>query len=259
MTNSQNKIEAEIMSQIAKGQLKPRSKYIFLAEKLGLGSAFILSALLAVLFFNLVLFYLKSSDDLGYLSFGSKGIFAFLESFPYFLIITLIVLIFAAGFIIKKSEVFYHHSFGLLALAMVGFVLIFGFFLTYTDIAEQIEQKTYEQHPVGFVFRPFLKRVRIERNQGLAGRIIEIENQLIDLQTPVKIVIVDVSNLEVVPLQPLRQGMFILAIGHKRGDNFMATDIHITNDDEIPLIRRGVHRLFGPLPPQPVPLEEFGN
>ncbi|MCX6744104.1 MAG: hypothetical protein NTX82_01110 [Candidatus Parcubacteria bacterium] len=259
MTNFPNKIEDEIMGQISKGQLKPRSRYIFLAEKLGLGSAFVLSALLAVLFFNLALFYLKASDDLVYLSFGSKGIFAFLESFPYLLVITLILLVFAAGFIIKKSEIFYHQSFGFLALTLVGFIIVFGFFLTYTNIAEQIEQKTFEQHPVGIVFRPFFTRVRIERNQGIAGRIIETGDQLINLQTPLRIVIVDISNLETLPPQPLTQGMFILAIGHKIGDNFIATNIRVTDDDEIPMIRRSIHRLFDPLPEPPRPLEEMGN
>ena len=71
-------IEDKVMSEINSGRVKLRSKYIFLAEKLGIGSAFALSALLGVLFFTLVLYYLRASDNLRYLSFGSRGLFAFL-------------------------------------------------------------------------------------------------------------------------------------------------------------------------------------
>ena len=91
-----NKIEEKVMAEIKSGKVKLRSRYVFLAEKLGIGSAFIFSVFLAVLFFTLVLFYLQASDNLGYLSFGSRGMFAFLETFPYLLVATLIICVFIA-------------------------------------------------------------------------------------------------------------------------------------------------------------------
>ena len=55
----EDKLENSIMGKIKTGQVKIRSKYVFIAEKLGLGTAFALSVLLSILLFNLILFYLK--------------------------------------------------------------------------------------------------------------------------------------------------------------------------------------------------------
>ena len=103
--NKNHNLEDKVMESIKGGNVKLRSRYLFLAEKLGLGSALVLTILLAVLFFSLVLFYLQATDNLWYLSFGSRGIYAFLESFPYFLVVALVILILLSDWILKKSGV----------------------------------------------------------------------------------------------------------------------------------------------------------
>ena len=67
--NSHN-LENKIMSEIASGKVKLRSRYLFFSEKLGLRSVAILTILLAVLAFTVILFYLVSADSLNYLEFG---------------------------------------------------------------------------------------------------------------------------------------------------------------------------------------------
>ena len=74
---------------------------------MGLGSALLLSALIAVFFINLVLFYAKSTDNLEYLSFGFQGALAFLESFPYLWMLLGILFIFIACYLIKKYDISY--------------------------------------------------------------------------------------------------------------------------------------------------------
>ncbi len=242
-TNSE--IEKKIMTEIESGRVKLKSKYIFLAEKFGLRSVFVATMLLAILFFNLVLFYLKSSDNLTYLSFGNSGVFAFLESFPYLLVIAFIILILLAGTIIVKSDFAYKRPFGFLALVIVSIVIVCGIVLTYTGVAEKIEQETFESRPGGFLFLPFLSHGLEARHSGIVGRIIEIGNGYITIQTPrasEKIILTNESSL---PTEPLSEGAFIVALGSRDDDNFTVSKLRIINPEEIQMIRRGVHRRFG--------------
>ncbi len=255
--NNKNNLEEKVMSQIKTGRIKLRSKYIFLAEKLGLGSAVALSVLLAVLFFNLVLFYLKTSDNLDYLSFGSRGFYAFLESFPFALAAGLIALVLVSAFIIKKSGFLYEKPFGRIAVGLVIFIMVLGIILTYTSLAERIERHAFGPNPTGMIFRPLFNRGLDDRNRGMAGRIVKLDGAMISIQTPRGIEKIDISKLKSLPEQELKEGSFIVAIGEKKSGVFEPENIHVVKNDEMMMIRRGVHRRFGsstdPMPPMPLP------
>src|SRR3989339_778882 len=210
-------IENKVMSDIKSGRVKLRSKYIFIAEKLGLGSAFALTALLAILFFNLFLFYLKATDNIWYLSLGSRGLFAFLESFPYLLVIGLIVSVFIAGFIIKRSNALFNKPFGLMAVLLVLFVVLTGTILTFTRMAEGFERAMFDRKPHGMFFRPFLGPGLDARHCGIAGIVSEIDGSVVEIQTPRGIEKVDLSDLEMPLPAEIQMGMFIMAVGDKKG------------------------------------------
>ncbi len=241
-TNKQ--LESEVMAKIKSGQIKLRSKYIFLAEKLGLGSAFILSVLLAVLFFSLVLFYLRASDNLFYLSFGSVGLFAFLESFPYLLVISLIILIFVAGLIIKKSDITYQKPFGYLALALVGFILIAGVGLALTNIAEMVQRSSLSIRPMGMMLSPFGAGEASEGNRGVAGRITEVGNGYALVQTPNNITKLNITDDDIILPEV---GQFIVAVGARNKKEFNVEMIHQVDPAQMQMVRNNVHRKFGPL------------
>lgn len=250
MNEVQNKIEDEVMGKINSGKVHLRSKYIFLAEKLGLGSAFILTVLLAVLFFNLAFFYLRASDNLAYLSFGSQGFLVFLESFPYLLVVALILLVFTAGWMIKKSELSYKKPFGYLALGLIGFVVVGGFVMAYTNVAEKIEQQTFESQTGGFIFKPFLMRALESRHGGVVGRIVEVGDGYLSIQTPRALEKIILTSDTQFPSQALVEGIFVMAIGSRDDGNFTATKLQLTNPEEMPMIRRGIHRRFGQFQPR---------
>lgn len=233
------------MADINSGKVKLRSKYIFLAEKFGLGSAIILTILLAVLFFNLVLFYLRESDNLGYLSFGSRGLFAFLESFPYLLIVGLILLVLLAGFIMKKSGMNYKKPFGYLALALTIFIVLAGMVLAYTNIAQRIERESRGSHTVGRFFKPFFGQGSGERQLGIAGRIVEIAGLNIVIQTPRDTQLIDLSLDTKDSPDDLEVGMFIMAVGVRTPEIFKAERIRVVDLSEMPMVQRGVHERFG--------------
>lgn len=242
-------IENKVMSDIKSGRIKLRSKYIFIAEKLGLGSAFALTALLAILFFNLFLFYLKATDNIWYLSFGSRGLFAFLESFPYLLVMGLIVSIFIAGFIIKRSNALFNKPFGLMAVLLVLFVVITGTILTFTRMAEGFERAMFDKKPHGMFFRPFLGPGLDKRHGGVAGIVSGIDGDVVDIQTPRGIEKVNLGDLEMSLPAEMRTGTFIMVVGEKKDGVFEAKKIRIMGEEDMPMIRRGVHRRFGPRNP----------
>lgn len=245
MKELNNKIESKVMESIKSGRIKLRSKYIFLAERFSLGSAVIFSLLLAVLFFNLALFYLKASDNLGYLSFGSRGFFAFLESFPYLLVAGLIVFIFIAGYLFKKTEIAYQKPFGYLAVCLVVFILLGSAGLAFTNIAERIEQQTFEARALGLFFRPFFVQGLEDHKRGVVGRIVEVNRDYVILQTPRATEKIDVSSAIDLDDNILKEGNLIIAIGQREDGIFKALNLRVINSDEMPMIRRGIHRRFG--------------
>lgn len=233
------------MGDIASGRVKLRSKYLFLVEKLGLSSAVGLSILLAILCCNLILFYLRSTDNLVYLSFGKKGIYAFLESFPYLLIIALILIIFATGLLIKKSGFFYKKPFTYTALAVVIIIIGGGTFLTYTRVAEYIEQQCYMDNTVTPMVSMFLHRNLGERGSGISGRVLEVYDDSLRLQTPRDIRTVIFAFPSAVRFQP---GVYVIAVGAWKGEVFEAFQIRVMSEDELPSVRRGIHYRFGEMP-----------
>lgn len=243
MNNSTTtKLEDKIMSKIKNGQVKLRSKYIFLAEKLGLGSAFALSVVLAVLFLNLFFFYLKTTDNLEYLSFGSAGIYAFLESFPYLLVISFMMFLFLAGYLLAKTDFSYKKPFGYFAASLIIFSAAMGGILACTEISEKIEEQAFSDLPPGYIFKPFLKRGIELRNSGVAGKISEIGENYLIIETPISAQNVDTENLEASSSQQFIKEQFIMVIGERKGDIFVARAARIVGEKKLPMIRRGIQR-----------------
>ncbi len=238
-------IEEKVMKEIKQGSVKLRSRYLFLVEKFGMGSVLALTVLLAILFCSLALLYIKSSDNLGYLSFGNRGVLAFLESSPYFLMAMLIVLVFFAGFLIKKSDISYKKPFGYYALGLVGVVVCAGVLVSATSIDERIEDEAYSQRVPGIFFRPFLRQGIDDRQRGIVGRVIEVGDGYVRIQTPQAIKNIDVRTLQTRTAEPLIEGLFVMAIGESSVDTFTAQDIRTIGSMDMPMIRRGVHRHFG--------------
>lgn len=250
------KLEDRIMPKIKNRQVKLRSKYIFLAERLGLGSAFALSVVLAALFFNLFFFYLKATDNLGYLSFGSDGVYAFLESFPYLLTVSFILFLFMAGHLLTKSDYSYKKPFRYFAVSLIFIVMAAGGTLAYTGISEKIEEQAFGNRAPGIFFKPFIRRGIEPRNRGIAGKISEVGSDYLIIETPFGTQNVDLKNLESRVVQKFEKDQFIMAIGERKGEIFAAQAVRIVGEEKMPMIRRGIHRRFerdggGPNPPPP--------
>ena len=168
------------------------------------------------------------------------------------LVIAFIFAIFIAGFILKKSGALYRKPFGRIALVMVGVILIVGAGLAFTSIAERIERRAFDNRNFdGMFFKPLLGPGVAEREKGIAGRIVGVNGNYLEIQTPFNTVKIDLSKMNEMPQGELKEGVFIVAIGEKTGDIFVPESIRVINADEMPMIERGVNRKFGDPAPRP--------
>jgi len=240
--NNPVELEKKIMSEIKSGRIKLRSKYIFWAKKLGLNSVLSLSVILAILFFNLILFYMKATDNLSYLTFGKNGLLAFLESFPYSLVIAFALFLLVAGYLITKTEWSYKKQFKYIALTLIIVVLFAGSILASTNFSQNIEKQAFINKGPGLFFKPFLKRGIKIRGSGLAGEINEIGEDYLIINTPQGKQNLDLSQLRhKFVSSEFEKGQWIIAIGKRKDDIFMAYRIRSISNNECPMIRRGIH------------------
>lgn len=242
--NKSQKFEDNIMNDIKSGRVKLRSKYIFLAEKLGLGSAFVLSVVLSILFFSLFLFYMKTADNLEYLSFGKYGFLAFLESFPYLLVVSFILFLFMAGYLITKSDVSYRKPFKYFAIALLFFIIISGTSFAFIGVVEKIEKEAYSSRPTGMFIKPFFKKGMKMRGRGVSGVVSEINDNYLIVKTPCGLQKISLEKIIFEKLQQFKKGDFVIAVGKRVEKDFLATKIRVVSEDEIPMIKRGIHRKF---------------
>lgn len=238
---SNKDLEKNIMEKIETGQVKLRSKYVFLAEKLGLGTAFALTVVLSTLLFNLILFYMKETDNLQYLSFGKRGILAFLESFPYMLVISFIILILLAGYLISRSEIGYKKPFGYFAVTLIALAIFFGGILTYTNLAQRIEAAN---HP----FNTFLMKGSLDiREKGIAGIVFESGEDYLVIETPQGLRSISLTEINENKMSEIEKGSMVLAIGENEDYDFIAEDIRALKEEKMKIINSGIDRKFKPI------------
>jgi len=241
--DKEKKLEDLVMNRIKSGQVKLKSKYIFFAERLGLGTALSFSFVLAALFFNLLLFYLKETDNMRYLSFGKEGVFAFLESFPYPIVIIFIVSLLLVSYLIKKNDIFYKSSFSHIIIFLIISITFFGAVLTYTNVAERIEIESFHNTYHGRFLRPLMAPPEI-RDKGMAGVVYENGEGYLIVKTPRGLMDINTEKIEPSLLREIKQGEFIVSIGERNGKEFVAQDIRVVKKEEMPGVGRGISNRF---------------
>lgn len=236
MTDKNTDIQDKVMADITSGRVKLRSRFVFLAEKLGLGSAVVLSIFGAVLICTLALFYLSASDTLTYLHFGNSGIYAFLDSFPYGLVVVLIGVILLAGYLLKKTELIYKYSYAYVALGLLFVIITGGAALAATNVAEKLEAQSF--------IHPFIKWSLEKRTYGVSGRVLEVAPMTMLVQTPQGLLLVHLEYA-VKPLPILEPGLFVVTVGKMNPPDFWAEKVKVVSPNEIRLLRRQVIERHG--------------
>ncbi len=207
-----------------------------MAERLGLGSAVVLSVFVAVLVCTLALFYLSASDALAYLHFGHIGLAAFVDSFPYALVLLLIGVILLAGYLLRRTDLVYKYSYAYVALGLLVVVLIGGVSLAATNVAETLETQRF--------IRPLIQRSLEIRNHGVVGRVLQVAPMTMLVQTPQGSLIVHLEYA-IKPLPTLEPGLFVAAVGKLQPPEFWAERVRVLSVNEVHLFRRQIIERHG--------------
>ncbi|MEA1964057.1 MAG: hypothetical protein U9O41_02905, partial [Candidatus Aerophobetes bacterium] len=218
-------VEDKVMGKIRDEHITPRSRYVFVARKLGLGGGFALSLVLATLFINVTLFYLRSSGNLEFLSMGKVGLLAFLESFPYEWMIAAIAFFILASLLVTRYDISYRRSFKLLISFLLVLVIGGSAILAVSGVNKKLEEKAAESKmPVlQFVYR----EKRGMWRHGLLGEILQIKNDTFVIQTPQKQeVIINFSDKrQLSSLPDLKVGDVVRVAGKRQENSFRAVAI----------------------------------
>jgi hypothetical protein len=102
---SPSAVKEKVMKQIMDGKVKMTSPFFILMRKIGIRTTIIFSLLVSGLCLSVMLYILKKTSLLGYLSFGIPGIKVFLLSFPYDYLGLFLITILTTVFIYNKIDI----------------------------------------------------------------------------------------------------------------------------------------------------------
>lgn len=135
------------MSQIKSGKLDMKSRWIYVAKKIGLESGLALTMLVLAFLINIFLFYIQTNDLLPFLHEGSRTWQEILHSLPYDLILIILFLVFGLNFIIKKFDFSYKKPFSTIFSIFIGFIILAGvmFFISNLNVVikDRLEHNDY--------------------------------------------------------------------------------------------------------------------
>ncbi|MFA7662726.1 MAG: hypothetical protein WCX88_02310 [Patescibacteria group bacterium] len=232
-------LEQKVMGQIESGRVKLRSRYIFWAQNLGLGSAIVLSFILGILLLSLIVLSFKLTGNLNYLAFGKLGWLAFLESFPYGLIIFAVIAVLLVGYFIKKSQWFYKLKFGYLAIGLISLLIILGAGIAFVEIPEWIASKMMFFGRGPQMVNSFILPKSCNCGRGLMGKIIEIDNKFIIVQESCgsrRAIFIDEPERFLPPLDFLNK--FIVAVGEPEPEIFKIHQFKISDRQPRPDVNK---------------------
>ena len=220
-------LKAKVMRKIRDGRVNFRSRYIFLAKKLGLGGGLTLSLILAALFVNLTFFGVKATGSLEFLSFGKKGILAFLESFPYHWILIGLAFFVFASIVLSRYDISYKKPFKRILAILLLLVFIAGAVISLSGVNEAIEDRVNQGH-FRFLRSFYGKRHGVWRD-ALLGEIAEvkIEGLMVDITEEETVFVKFTENTLFPAGADFNKGDYIQVIGEWEEEVFNAQVLQI--------------------------------
>ncbi len=188
-----NPLSERIMNTIHEKHISMRSRYLILAEKLGIKSILVLTFALAIFFTNLLFYTLKASGNLGFLSLGSEGVFAFFESFPYEFVFLTCSTLLLMGYVWKKTATFYKLRFDHIVIGILFVVIGTSTLLAFSGVNEALEIEARDGR-LGFIKPLFQRMDPMRTNHGIIGTVITNELDTIILAMSEKEVIVHITT-----------------------------------------------------------------
>ncbi|HEV3244831.1 MAG TPA: hypothetical protein VG102_00550 [Candidatus Paceibacterota bacterium] len=136
--NTKPSLEKDVMDAIRSGRvhMRPRWKFILSGLLAALGVIILVLTLLFIASFGI--FTLRRSGALFAPTFGMQGLFAFFAALPLILIILLLLFIIVLEILVRRYRVGYRTPLLVSVLAILGVVVLGGYFVERTRIHEDL-------------------------------------------------------------------------------------------------------------------------
>ncbi len=122
-------IAQSVMEKIKKERVKMKSKLCFVLGSFFLGLGIASSLLITIFLINLISFRIRAQGQIDYLRLGRLGQRVFFQTFPWTWFFLAIVGILGGIFLLRKLDLSYQKNFIGIIAGIIGFVIIFGFFV----------------------------------------------------------------------------------------------------------------------------------
>lgn len=211
----------DIMEQIKSGKIKMRPKSYFIAGSILLGGSLAITFSLALLFLSASTFHIRTTHPMSFLRYGHMGGLAFIQFFPWQLIILSIIGIWGGLWLLKKYDISYKKGFISTSLVFIGVLLTFAVFIDNLGINDCLKSTRN--------FAPIYKQNLINQNT-IMGEIVAIEDDSLTIKNPRTNQQVNVSLDENTILpegETFNIGDHVGIVGDTEGETFVAKGIHV--------------------------------
>lgn len=225
-----------------------RSRLSVLTERLGLDGIGVLLFLVGVVAVTLILFWARSTELLDSLAFGSAGLHALLEAFPYqWLIIGMLAFVAGAG-LLKATHTDYQPPYRVMVVALVGSVFLLGTTAAFLHVTERMLTSMDPDHDPSRPARAVYALTQHHGTGSVVGSVVETVPSGFIVQVGHENVFVQISGLAVGQPQPkIVPGDRVLVVGSaNRGATIEATGIRRLPQLTVPHFNWVLHRF--PLP-----------
>ena len=237
-------ISDKVIKQIKDDDVKMRSKWIFVAEKLGMESGVLLSILIGIIMLSFVLYVVEKNGAFEFTEFGFGGWLVVFDNIPYDLVIIAIVFFIIANYIIRQFDFSYRKHFYLISCGVIFFIMIAGLGLMWSGVSHSMFDKISGAKILSKVYENKITNVP-SGEKAVVGKVVKISPNSLLLQTPQgKIIEVKFTQKIEHPMDlKYGQGQMVKIFGSKNGEVFRAQIIRV--------VKPGQSKYFREMPPPP--------
>lgn len=214
-----------VLEKIKNDKIRMTERWKFLAKKLGLGGGLALTALVLIILINLILYWIQSKGLIYYLGFDLPAFTFILKRLPFIYFAIALILLLIINFFINKTSLIYKKYYRIILIIIWVVIIGGGFFLFYTNINNYFEQQVALSEKKIFLLSKIYQGnlpCLSQDKDGLVGKVIEINNDSLTLQT-----LDNQQTIKVVGQHQLfisiKKGQIIAAIG-TGGETFFVAD-----------------------------------
>lgn len=224
--NKENKknLKEEVLAKLEKEHIKMKPKWQFVLKGVLLMATSIIVLFLALYLFSFIIFLFQQSG-FGFLpGYGLKGVSIIFVSFPWLLLIFLIISLVLLELILKRYALTYRRPLLYSLLIVIFFVLIMGFVIHRISLHRNIYDRV-QQGRFPAVGRIYNKVGNIESEKMHPGLVSEMSEGGFFLEDPKgKILLVATSSNT--QNEIIRKGDRVLVIGEIKDSSIQALGVH---------------------------------